>query len=138
MKHKSLIIVSLIALCMISCTPQQRLARLCNRHPYLCNTDTTYVDTLISSRVVFDSTFTLSSRDTFLYEKMGVTTKIIRNHDTFSVHTHKTDTSYIVQQQRTIMVDSGSKWHKYLAYAFLILLGLYFSQKLFDYLGNKK
>ncbi len=138
MNHKSLIIVSFIALCMISCTPQQRLSRLCNRYPHLCNTDTTYVDTLISSRVVFDSTFTLSTHDTFLYEKMGVTTKIIRNHDTFSVHTHKTDTTYIVQQQRTIMVDSSRKWHKYLAYAFLVLLGLYVVQKLFDYLGNKR
>jgi len=132
MNYKSVIIAIIATLCMISCSPQRRLANICDKHPELCSMDTTYVDTLISSRVVFDSTFTLSSRDTFLYENMGVTTKIIRNYDSFYVYSHKTDTQYVVNKEKVITVDRSLWWHKWAAIAFVIVSGFWLASKMFD------
>ena len=88
---KKLIFLSLVILA--SCTPQQRLNRLIGKHPYLANSivkDTTL--TVFETDTVFIAdrsidTFFSTSVDTFTIIDSGVTVKLIKYIDRWSLKT---------------------------------------------------
>ena len=93
---------AILLLFLASCSPQQRISRLCNKYPSLCNYDTTWIDTLISHRTVIDSSFTMNRIDTIVFEKYGVKTQIFRHYDSFKVLQHQTDTAYVIRTHNVI------------------------------------
>ena len=126
-----------IAICMAilaSCTPQKRLARLCDKHPQLCTYDTTVIDTQITHRSVIDSTFYLNRVDTILLERYGVRTQIYRHYDTFTVEQTKTDSIYVVTTEKSKVVEKEvRKLPKWLIWLAVCLL----AWKVLDFLSLK-
>lgn len=94
------ILIGLVVL-VSSCSPQARLTRLLNRHPYLITADsvTIYDTTRIDGHRV-DTMFT-GSQDTFYIERDRVHTRIIKNLDTIWV-LQKADSLQVVSKTTTI------------------------------------
>lgn len=80
----------LILLTLFGCTPQQRLNKLLNRHPYLAKKDTIhFIDTVqfITNKVEVDTVTKLDHlrRDTFVLEREHLKIKTIVHKDSIYI-----------------------------------------------------
>lgn len=69
-----------------SCSPQNRLQRILNKHPYLLTRlDTVIFDTVIHNGFKYDTLVSFKKFDTIIINKNGLETKIYRYFNTDSI-----------------------------------------------------
>lgn len=141
---KRIIKIIPILILLISCTPQQRLNKLLNRHPYLAKKDTIhFIDTVqfTTERIQVDTITSIESmrRDTFVMTRENLTVKTIIHKDSVFIWGEcDADTIYKVIE-RQIPYDKFEyqevmKWKKiigWLAVALLVITILYILFRIF-------
>lgn len=127
------IILYIVMVITVSCSPIQRFNRLIERHPYVLEQDTvTIVDTVrvITKRVQTDTVVVTQPKDTIYLEKERLRVKVVRYNDTIKVKgVCQSDTIIqIVERQVPVYIprempkDSGFRWWKLLLSLMVILL----------------
>ena len=83
MKKLSVFIITLL---FINCTPQKRIERLLERHPYLKVIETIEIfDTLYTPPITLDTVVITNTIDTFIFSNDRLITQIIKHFDTLYV-----------------------------------------------------
>lgn len=113
MKHLLIFLIP----CFLSCTPQQRLARLLKKHPELIAVDTVYKkDTIIVNRVYKDTVFfNTITKDTVVIKDRQLTIKYFNTGDSIYIK-GECDTIKIIREVPVIVnkaeyVESPTKWY---------------------------
>lgn len=139
-KYKIIIFATLLLL-LTSCTPQKRLIRLLNRHPYLAQNDTIYRDKPIitpgielDTNFIFINGFNLSELpdiffipDTFIIKDEKISGTLIRQANQLKLNLNqKPDTLIIpVPEYRTIYKTQANEKHPNSLQIALIVAGIY-------------
>jgi hypothetical protein len=121
------LLLLLLVLSFVACTPQQRLSRILRNHPDLMRHDTvTYRDTIVTPGFVVDSSFLFYNGDTVYITKENVKVRLIYVHDTLKTNiTQRPDTIY--KEIKVIVnkvIEVKIPWYKDRVNLFLIGAGL--------------
>jgi hypothetical protein len=109
------LVLLLLLLSSVACTPQQRISRILRNHPDLMRHDTvTYRDTIVTPGFVVDSSFLFYNGDTVTIERERVKVRLIYVHDTLKTNiTQRPDTIY---KEVKVIVDRvtivKTAWYK--------------------------
>lgn len=133
MKHRGVfLIIYLLFLLLISCSPQKRLESLVKRHPDLVQTivkDTTFYDTTVIHGYTLDTVAVTNSIDTIVIENDSLLTTIYRHHDTITVRQVMKETVIVkpieVQgKTKVIKVRYGIEWNRAIRWIVLAILAI--------------
>lgn len=139
-KHKTIILVIAVML-FTSCTPQKRLTRLLNRHPYLLQNDTIYRERpIITPGIEFDTNFIFINGfnlselpdiffipDTFIIKDEKISGTLIRQANQLKLNLNQNPDTLIipVPEYRTIyQTEANEKQPNPLDVA-LVVAGIY-------------
>ena len=117
----------ILILTLASCSDARKLAKICERSPYLCDTtevtrDTTYqVDTFAT----LDTSYITLPRDTIEIVNEKVFTRIVRDHDTLMVYQEiEPDTVIQIKEKQVIKYKTKRRpWWSWVSLIVQIGLG---------------
>jgi hypothetical protein len=103
-------------------SPENRMGRLCEKNPELCEYEKVDTQLVIREYTPLDTQKVTNKVDSFIIHKDKVITRIYRNYDTITVNqTQAPDTSMNVVRERSFTVSELPDWVKMLAGAFIAI-----------------
>ena len=130
-------------LLLSSCSPQKRLARLVKHHPELMRIDTVTVkDTVTVPSMQADTFFTMRQQfDTIRVNHDSIQLLIVKRHDTiwFSAKTDTFKITHDIKVPYPVIKNVVEKenTYRYITWAFIIILVLYFLYRIIAFFKAK-
>ncbi len=119
-----ILIITIITLAILGCSPQKKLNRLIKRHPELLQTDTiSFSDTIIRRGILVD-TATSIHFDTFIVEKENLRLELRIVHDTLYVEAEVKEDTAVVEHKipyNPVVVKELTFWEKYGVFIWIII-----------------
>ena len=136
-----ILIVTIVLLAILGCSPQKKLNKLIKKYPELLRTDTiSFSDTIIRKGIVVRE-HTPIKFDTFIVEKENLRIELIRVHDTLFVKGEVKIDTFVVERKipyQVAVVKELTFWEKYgtfiwiLVFLLLIIVILYLIRRFFS------
>jgi len=133
MRHRLVfLLIWVLLLLSVSCSPQHKLQRITTRHPELISTlvkDTTYLDTVHLQAWRVDTMKVSNTHDTLIIRHDSTYTIITRSYDTLRVSTgssHHTVVQPVRVQEKLKVIRQkyGIHWDKAIRWAALAIIAI--------------